>query len=546
MATRFSTYLLLCLLSSAVFGLSPAELWRAWPEERFTMTVAPCLRHAELMETLRALADRYPGQVVLEKVGESFLGRSIQMMTLGKGEQKVLLWSQMHGNEPSATPALLDMAHYLLGHADEAGPKAILENLTLLMVPMLNPDGTELYVRRNAQAIDINRDALNLTTPEGRALKAVRDRHEPVLGFNLHDQDRRKAVGDTGVLATNAVLAVAGDPEGTVTPGRLRAKRACSAIVKALAAFMPGGMARYDEDWSPRAFGDNITAWGTPVVLIESGGLPSGHPFTDLTRLNFVALLSVLEDLVADDLAQHDPRIYEELPRNQTNVWAEVVIRDGYLLQPGTSRAYRADLSFYRFQDDRRLAGCATETETGSRIFEIGDNRFVGAGKMVDGKDTLVLAPFVIAVKGWSARKWLDAATLSDLTRLGVGTVRWSVGRGKNASAQARVQQLNSKSHTKVEVVDAKADLAPVVLEERPPKALSRKLEDILKALGSPGSLQDLWPGDLSASSGLPVLRPGRSASFLMVSPAPGGKIDFEKTDLVSVWHDGIELQTTP
>lgn len=545
MATRFSTYLLLCLLSSALFGVSPSDLWRAWPDERFTTTAAPCLRHEELMETLRTLADRYPGQVVLEEVGESFLGRSIQMMTVGKGTQKVLLWSQMHGNEPSATPALVDMAHYLLGHADEPGPTAILEHLTLLMVPMLNPDGTELYVRRNAQAIDINRDALNLTTPEGRALKAVRDRHEPVLGFNLHDQDRRKAVGDTGVLATNAVLAVAGDPEGTVTPGRLRAKRACSAIVKALAPFMPGGMARYDEDWSPRAFGDNMTAWGTPVVLIESGGLPSGHPFTDLTRLNFVALLTVLEDLVADDLAQHDPEIYEELPRNQNNAWTEVVVRDGYLLQPGTSRAYRADLSFYRFQDDRKLAGCEIETGTGSRIFEIGDNRFIGAGTKIDASNTVVLAPFVVTVKGWSARKWLDAATLAELNHLGVGTVRWSVGRGKNASAQALVQQLNSKSHTKVEVVGAHADPAPVLLEARPPRAPSRRLEDVLKALGSPGSLESLWPESLSASSGLPALRPGRPASFLLVSPAPGGQIDFQKTALVSVWHDGIELQTT-
>lgn len=546
MATKISTYLFLSLLSCRVFGLSPAELWRAWPEERFTMTVAPCLRHAELMETLRTLADRYPGQVVLEEVGESFLGRSIQMMTLGKGTRKVLLWSQMHGNEPSATPALLDIAHYLLGHADEPGPKAILENLTLLMVPMLNPDGTELYVRRNAQAIDINRDALNLTTPEGRALKAVRDRHEPLLGFNLHDQDRRKAVGDTGVLATNAVLAVAGDPEGTVTPGRLRAKRACSAIVKALAPFMPGGMARYDEDWSPRAFGDNMTAWGTPVVLIESGGLPSGHPFTDLTRLNFVALLTVLEDLVADDLAQHDPEIYEELPRNQNNAWAEVVVRDGYLLQPGTSRAYRADLSFYRFQDDRKLAGCEIETGTGSRIVEIGDNRFVGSGQEIDGNDTVLLVPFVVHVNGWKARKWLDKATLANLTRLGVGTVRWSVNRGKQAAAQAFAKQLSSDSDVELQVAVPKAARPLVILDGPPPEASSPRLSHVLQALGVTGSLEDLWPTGLSGATGLPALRPGRPASFLLVSPAPGGQIDFQKTALVSVWHDGIELQTTP
>ena len=43
-------------------------------------------------------------------------GRSIQL-TLGRGSEKVLLWSQMHGDEPSATPALLDLADYLLANA---------------------------------------------------------------------------------------------------------------------------------------------------------------------------------------------------------------------------------------------------------------------------------------------------------------------------------------------------------------------------------------------------------------------------------------------
>ena len=41
-----------------------------------------------------------------------------------------------------------------------------------------------------------------------------------------------------------------------------------------------------------RAFGDNITLWGTPVVLIETGPWPSAQPDPALVRLNFVAILS--------------------------------------------------------------------------------------------------------------------------------------------------------------------------------------------------------------------------------------------------------------
>ena len=153
-----------------------------------------------------------PAASALEEIGRSAEGRAIHLLAVGSGERRVLLWSQMHGDEPSATPALLDVADHLLARRREAG--AVLDDLTLLMVPMLNPDGTERGARRNAQGIDVNRDALNLATPEGRILKAVRDRYQPILGFNLHDQDRRTTVGETGRLATIALLAVAGDPAG--------------------------------------------------------------------------------------------------------------------------------------------------------------------------------------------------------------------------------------------------------------------------------------------------------------------------------------------
>jgi len=503
------------------------------------------------METLQTLADRYPGQVVLEEVGESFLGRSIQMMTLGKGTQKVLLWSQMHGNEPSATPALVDMAHYLLGHADEPGPTAILEHLTLLMVPMLNPDGTELYVRRNAQAIDINRDALNLTTPEGRALKAVRDRHEPVLGFNLHDQDRRKAVGDTGVLATNAVLAVAGDPEGTVTPGRLRAKRACSAIVKALAPFMPGGMARYDEDWSPRAFGDNITAWGTPVVLIESGGLPPGRDFEDLTRVNFVAILTVLQELVRNDLKDYDPDVYNDLLRNESDAWADVIVRGGFIRQPGFASAYRADLAFNLEVDDRDAAGCATGFTEDSRVVEIGDARFLGAGQVVDAGESLLVAPFVAGVEGWKARSWLDFEVLAEVARLGVGTVIWEVPRRKIEAAEGLARELAGDGRAQLEVVPQPAQMPWLMLTAPPHAPDSDSLADVVQALvggrqrvdSVSSETLELLAGNGRSSPHRPTLRRGRPASFLLLSSAREGRIDPGITRLSSVFIDGLEVR---
>ncbi len=548
---RTLTLLLAALLPLTAQAFTPKELWQLWPEERFETTVAPCLRHDGLMKRLAALERRFPNDLRVEEVGSSHLERPIRMLTLGRGEKKVLLWSQMHGDEPSATPALLDIAHYLLEHAEQPSARSILDTFTLLMIPMLNPDGAEIYERRNAQGIDINRDALNLATPEGRILKRIRDEHEPFLGFNLHDQNRRTAVGDTGLLATNAVLAVAGDPENTLTAGRLRAKRACAAIVEALAPFMPGGMARYDEDWSPRSFGDNLTAWGTPVVLIESGGIPSGHEFTVLTRLNFVAILTVLEGLARDDLAGYDPQVYEDLLHNNSNAWSDVVVRGGYLLQPGTTGAYRADLAFDRLQDDRLVVGCSSGDPVRSRIFEIGDARFLGAGQSLDAGGSLLLAPFEVGVEGWSARRWLDEESLARMARLGVGTVAWSVGRRRASAALALADRLRAPGHPLVEVVTDSAQLPELVLDEPPQPAARRSLGAILGALGvedwaSVGELHRLWRDEPGDGPHLPRMRQGQAASFLLISPAPEGQIDFKQSDLDAVWLDGHQIEGMP
>ncbi len=549
--------LLTIAIQPAPPALDPQTLWRAWPQQRYVAVSAPCLRPAQLTDRLAELARRYPDRLRLAEAGRSYLDRPIHLLTLGRGERKVLLWSQMHGDEPSATPALLDLADFLLAGAGGAAGEEILDRLTLLMIPMLNPDGAERYERRNAQGIDINRDALNLATPEGRILKRIRDEHQPVLGFNLHDQNRRTAAGDTGLLATNAVLAVAGDAAGSLTPGRLRAKRACSAIAETLAPLMPGGMARYDEEWSPRAFGDNLTAWGTPVVLIESGGLPPGRDLTELTRLNFVALLTVLNELARDDLAAHGTEIYDALPRNNSNGWTDVTVAGGHLRQPGASTAYRADLAFDLLRDDRARAGCDPGHGTRSVVSEIGDARFLGAGRRVDAAGATLLAPFVAGAHGFSARRWLDGETLARLGQMGIGTVRWVVKRRRLEAARGRAEALERPGRPRVEVVAAPAGEPWLRLDGPPDEPRSAALTDLIGALLgerrraeaaglSAGELLDrLWStGDGDRPD--PPLERGQPASFLLVASAPEGRVDPARAELAAVWLDGVEALAAP
>ena len=387
---------LLLALAGPTFGQEtlhdPAFLASGHEARAFVRIAAPCLTPDLLAGEISRLAAAHPKWVAVETVGASFLGKDIRMLSIGRGPQSILFWSQMHGDEPSATPALLDLADFLARNSSQPGIARILEAFTLRMIPMLNPDGALGYERRNAQGIDINRDALMLTTPEGRLLKSIRDRFSPILGFNLHDQSRRVTVGDSGILSSISLLAVAGDAAGTITPGRLRAKRVASRVVRALSPFIPGGIARYDEDWNPRAFGDNITAWGTPVVLIESGAFPPGGGFADLTRLNFVALVSVLEGLAHNDLADVPSEVYDGLLRNRSDAFADVAIAGASILEPRSGKWFEADVAFDVLASDQTVLGCAQPARTFSRVVEVGDSSVVTPGRRIDGRG-LLLAP---------------------------------------------------------------------------------------------------------------------------------------------------------
>ena len=49
-----------------------------------------------------------------EFVGKSVLGRELNLISTGKGKTKIFLWSQMHGNESTATMALFDIFNFFL------------------------------------------------------------------------------------------------------------------------------------------------------------------------------------------------------------------------------------------------------------------------------------------------------------------------------------------------------------------------------------------------------------------------------------------------
>jgi Zinc carboxypeptidase len=373
----------------AVPSVPPQELARIWDAEHVSGPVTPLVDHAEVVRRLDALAAQAPDLFTVEKLGASVEGRSIHHVKVGTGPTGVLLWSQMHGDESTATSALFDIFEYLRRHRNEQVVRRLLSTLTLHVVPMLNPDGAERFQRRNAQSIDINRDALRLQTPEGQLLKALRDRLNPKIGFNLHNQNWRTSVGDPPRPASISLLSVAFDEKRTESPGRKLTKKLCAVIRDSLEPFASGQIGRYDDEFEVRAFGDNITLWGTPVVLIETGPWPSATPDPALVRLNFIAIVSALDALATGQVEKADPARYETLPMNESRMFY-VLVKHATVINGAGVRPYTADIGINATRRVRTTGG-VREVGLSLGIDDLGDLRSSGGLRTIDASGLMAV-----------------------------------------------------------------------------------------------------------------------------------------------------------
>jgi hypothetical protein len=269
-----------------------------------------------------------------EEIGRSMNGREIRALTYGTGPTSVLLWSQMHGDESTSSMALADIFAFLASNDPSPIRQHLHDSLTITFVPMLNPDGAELFQRENAAGIDVNRDARQLATPEARTLKAIRDRLTPDFGFNLHDQNARTRAGRNGPQVAIALLAPAYDSSRSYDSVRSRARLVAAGIARTLSAEIPGRIAGYDDTFNPRAFGDLIQQWGTSTVLIESGALSDDPKKQRLRGITAAAILTALDAIATGAYLKEDTTAYEMLPRN-TGGASDVLILGGQLVLPG-------------------------------------------------------------------------------------------------------------------------------------------------------------------------------------------------------------------
>jgi hypothetical protein len=270
-------------------------------------------KHSDILPLIR--------QFSFEKsiIGESFEGREIFKIKLGQGKRRILLWSQMHGNEATATMAIFDILNFLTSQEDyfQDFRKEILENMELHFVPMLNPDGAERFVRRTAQGIDMNRDALALQCPESKLLKGLVVDLQPEFSFNLHDQNIRYSAGNSSEQATISFLATAYNQETEWNEVRTKSRQVISAMNETLKEFIPKNIGRFSDEFEPRAFGDNIQKWGSSLILIESGGYKDDTEKQFIRKLNFVTILIAFEAILNNSYHNFTLEDYLQIHQNQ-------------------------------------------------------------------------------------------------------------------------------------------------------------------------------------------------------------------------------------
>lgn len=259
-----------------------------------------------------------PNSFIVEEIGQSTLGRSINLVKWGKGKTKIFLWSQMHGDEATASMSLFDLMNFLeLKEEFKEIRNLLAEKFTLYILPMLNPDGAEVFTRRNAMEIDINRDFHKQLSPEAKILRQLRDKIKPDFGFNLHDQSTLWSADETSNPATISLLAPAYDQVLSINNTRQKAMQVISLINRDIQNDIPGHIARFDEEYEPRAFGDNFQSAGTSTILIEAGGYKNDPEKQFIRRIYLKSILSGLINIANESFLSQDLEDYFSIPENK-------------------------------------------------------------------------------------------------------------------------------------------------------------------------------------------------------------------------------------
>ena len=266
------------------------------------------------LQNIESILGNHFAKNEIKVIGKSVQGKSIYSYRVGTGNFKVLLWSQMHGNESTTTKALFDLFNFL--DTDDEVAKRWKAKFSFFFIPMLNPDGAELYTRENANQIDLNRDFINLSQPESQLLMNVFNDFKPDFCFNLHDQRTVFGAGQTKNPATISFLAPSYNKEREINAVRLKAINLIAGINEELQRFIPNQVGRFDDGFNRNCVGDTFQQLGVPTVLFEAGHFQNDYNREETRKFIFISLLSGFQRLYENDIVNNKIDDYLKIPQN--------------------------------------------------------------------------------------------------------------------------------------------------------------------------------------------------------------------------------------
>jgi len=359
----------------------------------------------------------------IKKLGTSSEGRVIQQIKIGKGKIKVLLWSQMHGDEPTGTAAIFDILNFFLKEDEYSElKKQLLNNLSIYFVPMLNPDGAEVFSRRNALGIDINRDALTTTSPEAKILNKVRAEILPDFGFNLHDHNQHYRVDGTTNSTIISLLAPAYNEKESVNKIRANSMKLVVALNNLLENYIPGQIAKFRSTHDARCFGDHFQKAGTSTILIESGNTLDDTEKQFIRKLNFVLLICSLISIAEESYEKEDIKKYDEIPLVKQDYF-DLLIRNAKIRR--NDKLFSVDIGIDR-EEVNIIDGKNDKYWIKSNIRDLGDLSVYGGYEEFDAEGYEIEPGKVYpqVLNSIRSLKKLNFDTFVDLLKMGYTTLR--------------------------------------------------------------------------------------------------------------------------
>ena len=263
-------------------------------------------------------------------VGFSEEKRPIYALQVGEGSTKILMWSQMHGDESTTTKAVLDFTNGFKSNTNW------MSQFELLIIPILNPDGAYNYTRVNANKVDLNRDASNASQLEMQVLHRKYREFQPNFCFNLHDQRNMYTVGDTNQNASLSFLSPSADVDKSWTSSRIKSAFLITSMIQGLPDYIKSNIARYDDEFNINCTGDYFQSLHTPTLLIEAGHCKNDYTREKTRKHIKDSLEQAIIALVNIDFKNLENNLivkkYQDLPENSKKFYDEILIFDSDII----------------------------------------------------------------------------------------------------------------------------------------------------------------------------------------------------------------------